>query len=213
MQICPFIFHLKIKSMKNVLLASVLLVFAACQSDATREKAFSGRYQVTLHLAEKNKDFEKAKKQVDEEITKAQKEMESGIKDAKKEIKEEMGDENHFGDAVGNFVEGMGSLAQGLAGLGKSLGKMGIDLGQGILDGLKFKADFRDDGNVYFGKGSKIQVGSGEGNFWEIRDGKMYLWSQEDEKTAFEMKDLGEGKWDLVSDEIVFHLEKIREEQ
>ena len=88
---------------------------------------------------------------------------------------------------------------------------MGIDLGQGIVDGLRFKAEFKEDGNVMFGKKSKIQIGSGNGNFWDIKDGKFYLWENENEKTAFEMKDLGDGRWDLVGEEVIFHLEKLKE--
>lgn len=153
--------------------------------------------------------MEKAKKEVEEDLTKAKEEIKDEIAKAKEEIEEEMGEYNHFGDAVGNFVEGMGELAQGLTNLGKNLGKMGIDLGQGIIKGLRFKAEFKDDGMVYFGKKSKLQVGSGDGNFWDIKDGKFYLWENEDEKNVFEMKDFGNGNWDLVGEEVIFHLEKL----
>ncbi|MBI1224115.1 MAG: hypothetical protein GC192_02660 [Bacteroidetes bacterium] len=104
----------------------------------------------------------------------------------------------------------MGELAQGLTGLGESLGKMGIDLGRGVVEGLRFKADFRPDGSVMFGKRSKIQIGSG--NSWEIKHGKFYLWEDEDDKNEFDIKDLGSGKWDLVGEEVTFHLEPIPNE-
>ncbi|MBK9012713.1 MAG: hypothetical protein IPM82_00730 [Saprospiraceae bacterium] len=195
--------------MKIISLAFLLLLFAGCQTDESRKSSFSGRYQVTLHLPEANQEMEKAKKEVEEELGKAKEEIKEEMEKAKEEIEEEMGEDNHFGDAVGNFVEGMGELAQGLNNLGKSLGKMGIDLGQGIIEGLRFKAEFKDDGKVYFGKKSKIQVGSGDGNFWDIKDGKFYLWEDGDEKNAFEMKDLGNGNWDLVGEEVIFHLEKL----
>ncbi len=192
----------------------VLLIFflAACQTDESRQKAFSGQYQITLHLPQANNEMENAKKEVETELSEAKEEIEAGIAEAKEEIDAELGEKNHFGDAVGNFVEGMGELAQGMVGLGKSLGKMGIDLGQGIIDGLKFKAEFKDNGKVMFGKRSRIQIGSGEGNFWEIKDGKFYLWEDENDKTVFEMKDLGGGNWDLLSNELIFHLEKIKAE-
>lgn len=186
----------------------MVFLLAACQSDESRMQSFSGRYQITIHLSQAKKDMEKAKKDVERELGQAQKEIDEGIALAKDEIEAEMGEDNHFGDAVGNLVEGVGGLAQGLAKLGEGLGKMGIDIGQGVIDGLKFKAEFKPDGNVYFGKKSRIQIGSGEGNFWQIKDGKFYLWEDEDEKNAFEMKDLGNGNWDLVSDDVIFHMER-----
>ncbi|MCF8246225.1 MAG: hypothetical protein K9J37_05445 [Saprospiraceae bacterium] len=195
--------------MKYLSIALLLILIASCQSDKAREKAFAGRYQVTLHLPEATKEMEKAKKDVSKEISEAKKEIKDEIANAKEDIDAEMGEDSHLGNAVGNFVEGMGELAQGLAGLGESLGKMGIDLGRGIVEGLRFKAEFKEDGHVMFGKRSKIQVGSGEGNFWEIKSGKFYLWEDGDEKNAFEMKDLGDGNWDLVGEEVIFHLEKI----
>jgi hypothetical protein len=194
--------------------ALVLLIFfmAACQTDESRQKAFAGQYQVTLHLPQANDEMEDAKKEVEKELSKAKEEIEAGIAEAKEEIEADLGEKNHFGNAVGNLVEGIGELAQGMVGLGESLGKMGIDLGQGIIEGLKFKAEFKDDGTVRFGKRSRIKIGAGEGSFWEIKDGKFYLWEDENDKKAFEMKDLGGGNWDLLSDEIIFHLEKIKAE-
>ncbi len=185
------------------------VLFASCQSDESIKSSFVGKYQVTLHLPEAKKDLEKAKKDIEKDISEAKKDIKEDIAQAKEDIETEMGEDNHAGKAIGNFVQGMGELAQGMAQLGENLGKMGIDLGRGIVEGLRFKAEFKPDGHVSFGKKSKIQVGSGEGNFWEIKDGKFYLWEDGDEKNAFEMKDLGGGNWDLVGDEVIFHLEKI----
>ncbi len=192
--------------MKFYPLVLVLFMLAACQSDQSLSKGFAGQYQVTLHLPEAKKEMQEAKKDVEQEISKAQKEIDESIAEAKKEIETEIGENNHFGDAVGNFVEGMGGLAQGLAKLGEGLGKMGIDIGQGVIDGLKFKAEFKPDGTVYFGKKSRIQIGNG--TFWEIKGGKFYLWEDGEEKKEFVMKDLGNSNWDLVSPDIIFHLEK-----
>lgn len=198
--------------MKYYLFALFTLLLVACQTDKSRTKAFSGKYQVTLHLPQTNNEMENAKKEVEKELSDAKEEIKADMEDAKKEIEAELGENRHLGNAVGNFVEGMSELAQGMVGLSKSLGKMGIDLGQGIIDGLKFKAEFKDDGKVVFGKRSKIRIGGGEGSFWEIKDGKFYLWEDGEEKTAFEMKDLGDGNWDLFSDKLIFHLEKIKTE-
>ena len=195
--------------MKYLPFAMLLLLFAGCQTDKAREKSFAGHYQVTLHLPEANHELEKAKKDVEKDISKAKKEIKDEIAKAKDDIDTELGEDSHLGNAVGNFVEGMGELAQGLTGLGESLGKMGIDLGRGIVEGLRFKAEFKEDGHVMFGKKSKIQVGPGDGNFWEIKDGKFYLWEDGDEKNVFEMKDLGDGNWDLVGKEVIFHLERL----
>lgn len=199
--------------MKYLSCILVIFLIAACQTDASRKKAFVGQYQVTLRLPEAKKDMTKAKEDMEKEMDKAQEEIKKGIEEAKKDIETDMGDENHFGDAMGNFVEGIGGLAEGLVKLGEGLGKMGIDLGQGIIDGLKFKAEFKEDGNVLFGKRSKMQIGSGEGNFWDIKDGKFYLWENEDEKTAFEMKDLGNGNWELIGEDVIFELAKLEKEK
>ncbi len=190
-----------------VFVALSLLLLISCQSDEAKQQEFAGHYQVTLHLPEAKHEMEKAKEEVEEELKKAKEEIKTEIEKAKKEIESELGEDSHSSNAAGNFVEGMGQLAQGLAGLGEGLGKMGIDIGQGIIDGLKFKAEFKPDGTVYFGKRSKIQIGAG--NHWEIRDGKFYLWEEGDEKKEFNMKKLGDGKWDLISSDLIFHLEKI----
>ncbi len=196
--------------MKYLSVAMLIILFASCQSDETIKKNFAGKYEVTLHLPPAaNQEMEQVKKDMAKDISEAKKEIKEDIAQAKEDIESEMGEENHLGKAVGNFVEGMGELAQGMAGLGESLGKMGIDLGRGIVEGLRFKAEFNPDGHVKFGKKSKIQIGSGEGNFWEIKNGTFYLWEDEGDKNAFEMKDLGSGNWDLVGDEVIFHLEKI----
>ncbi len=195
--------------MKYCALLSLLFLLAACQTDETRKKGFAGQYQVTLHVPKAAKEMEAAEKEVEKELSRAQDEIEEGIAEAKEDIEAELGEENHLGNAVGNFVEGIGGLAQGLAKLGEGLGKMGINLGQSIVDGLRFKVEFKEDGNVYFGKKSRIQIGSSEGNFWDIKDGTFYLWENENEKTAFEMKDLGNGDWELVNEDIIFHLERL----
>lgn len=196
--------------MTKYLSIAVLLVFlAGCQTDASRQKAFAGKYDVSIKLSEAQEEMIKAKKETKEEMAKAQQEIKDEIKKAKKEIDEEMGEDNDFGKAVGNFVEGMGNLAQGLTGLGEELAGMGIDLGQGILEGIHFKAEFKEDGNVLFGKKSKIRIGSGDGNFWEIKDGKFYLWENENDKTEFEMKETSKGNWDLIGEKVTLQLEKI----
>lgn len=195
--------------LKFLAFAALILLFASCQSDEARKADFAGKYQVTLHLPEANQEMEKAKKDMEKDISEAKQEIREDIAQAKEDIEAEMGEDSHMSKAMGNFVEGMGQLAQGMAGLGESLGNMGIDLGRGIVDGLRFKAEFKPDGHVKFGKRSKIEIGSGEGNFWGIKNGKFYLWEDGDEKNVFKMKDLGDGNWDLVNDEITFHLEKI----
>jgi|GEM_PF-3288786 len=195
--------------MKYLPILSILFLLAACQTDESRKKGFAGKYQVTLHAPTAVKEMEAAEKEVEKELSKAQEEIEDGIAEAKEEIEAELGEENHLGKAVGNLVEGIGGLAKGLTKLGEGLGKMGINLGQSIVDGLRFKAEFREDGKVYFGKKSKLQIGSSDGNFWDIEDGKFYLWEDETEKTVFDMKDLGNGDWELVNEDIIFHLEKL----
>jgi hypothetical protein len=194
--------------MKYIIFSALsMLLLISCQSDEAKQQEFAGQYQVTLHLPEAKNEMEKAKEDVEKELKKAKEEIETEIEKAKKEIESELGEGSHSSNAAGNFVEGIGQLAQGLAGLGEGLGKMGIDIGQGIIDGLKFKAEFKPDGTVFFGKRSKIQIGAG--NHWEIRDGKFYLWEEGEEKKEFTMKKLGENKWDLTSSDIIFHLEKI----
>ncbi|MCC6723665.1 MAG: hypothetical protein IT258_04095 [Saprospiraceae bacterium] len=154
--------------------------------------------------------MEKAKKEVEQEISKAKQEIDEGIEQTKEELSTELGKQHFLGDAAGDLAEGLGGLAKGLTELGQGLGKMGIDIGQGVIDGLKFKAEFKPDGSVYFGKKSRIQIGSG--NSWEVKNGKFYLWEDENDKKPFEMKNLGNGKWDLISSDIIFHLEKITNE-
>lgn len=199
-------FSPKISIMKFYSLIFMLALLASCQSDEKLSNDFAGRYQVTLHLPEAKKDMMDAKKEVETEMAKAQEEIDKGMDEAKKEIESELGKENDFGDAMGNFAEGMGNLAKGLAKLGEGLGKMGIDLGEGIVDGLKFKAEFKPDGTVYFGKRSKLQIGNGVN--WEIKDGKFYLWDEGEAKKEFIMEKTGEGIWELKSADVVFHLEK-----
>ena len=185
----------------------ILFLFAACQSDESRMRDFAGTYDVTVHIPEAKKDLKKAKKDIEKEIKKAKKDIRRDIEKAKDDIRDEFGEENKLGDAIGNFVDGMGKFAEGMTDLGEHLGKLGIDLGNGVLEGLQFRAEFDKDGDVTFGKKGRIQIGSGN-NSWTIKDGKLYLWEDEDEMEAFEMKKLGDGGWELVGEEVVFHLEK-----
>jgi hypothetical protein len=197
--------------MKYIIFSALsLFLLISCQTDKAKQQEFAGQYQVTLHLPEAKNEMEKAKQDVEKELKKAKEEIKTEIQKAKEEIEAELGENSHSGNAASNFVEGIGELAQGLAGLGEGLGKMGIDIGQGIVDGLKFKAEFKPDGTVYFGKKSRIQIGAG--NQWEIKDGKFYLWEEGEEKKEFTMKKLGDGKWDLISSDLIFHLEKITTE-
>lgn len=194
--------------MKYFAIASLVLLLNACQTDASRTQDFAGRYDVTLHLKDAKKEMESAKLEVEKEMQKAQEEIKTEMAKAREDVEAELGEDSHIGKAVGSFVEGMSELAQGMTELGKSLGKMGINLGQNIVDGLEFKANFEPDGSVQFGSRSRLGLGTKDEKFWEIKDGKFYLGEKTGEKTPFEMKDLGNGEWELVGEDVRFHLKR-----
>lgn len=197
------------RNMKKYLSALLLLLFlAGCQSDEARKRNFAGTYDVTIHLPEANKDLEKAKKDIEKEISQAKKDIRQDIEQTKDDLKEEFGNDNKLGDAVSNFVDGMGKFAEGMTDLGESLGKLGVDIGNGVLEGLQFRATFHEDGDVAFGKKARIRIGS-DTNRWDVVDGKFYLWEDDTEKQVFEMKNLGNGNWDLIGENVIFHLEKV----
>jgi seryl-tRNA synthetase len=193
--------------MKSYLFFLLLPFFMmACQSDESKKRDFAGTYDVTLHIPDAKTELKKAKKDMQKEMEKAKKEIQQDIEKAKDDLEQEMGRDNNLGDAIGNFVEGMGKLAEGMTDLGEHLGNLGIDLSSGVLEGLRFRAEFEENGDVTFGKKGRIRIG-GDTNRWDIQDGKFYLWEDETEKEVFEMKDQGNGNWDLVGKDVIFHLE------
>ncbi len=197
--------------MKNslVLLFSIFL-FSSCKTDQQIQQEFSGIYEVTIEAKEASEDLAKAKKDMKKEMKKARKDMEEEFAEAQKEIEEEFGEDSNFGKAIGSFVEGMGHFAEGMTELGESLGGLGIDLGSDILNNVRFNAEFQNDGKVAFGKKGRLRIQSDDLH-WKIENGKMLLWDEDNGEAdvqSFEMKKLSDGEWDLVGEEVVFHLRK-----
>lgn len=204
--------------MKNPIAISLFfsfLFFTACQSDEARQKAFAGTYEVTIEAPEAERDLEKAKEEMQEEIEKAQDEIREEMAKASRDIELEFGEDNSFGKALGEFVEGVGELAAGMTELGESLGEMGINLGSTLLRDVRFTAEFEQDGDLEFGrKRGRIRF-SGDDKKWKIKNGDMLIWDAdhetEEEADVFEIKKISDDEWDLVGDEVTFHLVKKQE--
>jgi hypothetical protein len=191
---------------KQILLATLVAVVASCNTDSFLKNRFAGRYDVTLNSSQARKDIKQSKKELKKEMSKAQKEIEKEIEEAKDQIEAELGKNDNLGDALQDFMEGVGKMAEGLTELGEGLGKMGLELGEGVLKGLKFKTEFRKNGELIFGKGR-----SNDMKYWEIKDGMLYIWEYEDEKMAFEMKQKGADEWELIGKKVTFFLKKSNE--
>ncbi|MEO1258354.1 MAG: hypothetical protein AAFZ15_06140 [Bacteroidota bacterium] len=198
--------------MKNFLsLSLVSFLFFACQTDQQIQDTFAGEYEVTLESPETEKETKKAKKDMRKDIDKAKEEIRDEIDKAKKEIEKELGEDSDFGKAISSFVEGMGHLAEGMTDLGESLGELGIDLGTNILENVRFRAEFQSDGEVVFGKRSRISFRSNDLR-WKIKNGKMIMWDAEEDNEenaeVFEIVKNSKNEIDLVGEDIIFHLKK-----
>lgn len=189
-------------------LLATLFLFPACESDQEQQTEFAGTYQVTLESPEAEMELRKAKEDMQADLDKAREDIRRDMKDARKDIESELGEDSRIGQAVGDFVEGVGEIAANMTQLGESLGNLGIGIGSGVLRDLRFTAKFEANGKVSLGKGRGISITSNDLR-WKIKDGDMYLWD-EDEGEAnadrFEIKKIGENKWDLLGEEVTFHL-------
>jgi hypothetical protein len=186
-----------------LLFAFILLLVAACNTDVILESRFAGKYDVTLHAPDSQKDLKKAKKDIEKDIKKAQKEIEKGVDEAKDQIERELGQGSPVGDALQNFIEGVGKMAEGLADLGEGLGTLGLEMGEGVLKNVRFKAEFKKNGELLFGKGRSDNV-----KYWNIQNGILYVWEYEDEKMKFEIKQKGANQWELIGEKVTFYLTK-----
>lgn len=198
--------------MKNVLFIGLFaILLLACESDETKMRDFAGIYEVTLEAPGAGKDLKKAEKKVEKELDAARDQIQKDIADAKEDLAAEFDEENKFGEAIGNFMEGMGKFAEGMTHLAESMGKLGIGLGNGVLGNIRFYAEFNSDGSINVGKNTrKLSIASGEELSWEIKDGKFFLLNNEGNQAPkkFEMKKISEDEWDLVGEEVIFHLKK-----
>jgi hypothetical protein len=151
----------------------------------------------------------KARKDMDKDLEKKHEDTRKSVEDAKKEIAENLGEDSNFGKAMQHFVDGMGELAEGMVDMSGKLGEMGLGLSGGILKGLKFKLEFKKDGQAVFGSKS-----IGEDLRWEISDGRLYIWNlDEDDKTEFTLKKLSADEWELINDEVVLQLSRVEEKK
>ncbi len=201
--------------MKNLIAFSLFfsfLFFTACQSDEARQEAFAGTYEVMIEAPEAQHDLENAKEEMREELDKAQDEIRDEMAEARREIEQEFGEDNSFGEALGEFVEGVGEFAADMTELGESLGEMGIDLGSSLLRDVRFTAEFERDGDLEFGRNRGRIRFSGNDLKWKIKNGDMLIWDEDDESEEdsdiFEIKKISENEWDLVGDDVTFHLVK-----
>jgi hypothetical protein len=194
---------------KILSLALVVLVFGSCLSDKMQEHQLIGKYRVSLHSPEAQQEMDKARKDLKKDIEKAKYDAHKSVEEAKKEIAENLGEDSNLGGAMQHFADGMGKLAEGMVDLGGELGKMGLGLGNGILKGLKFKLEFKKDGQAIFGSKN-----FGEDLRWEISDGRLYIWNlDEDGKTEFTLKKLSADEWELINDEVVLQLDRVKDKK
>jgi len=187
-----------------------IALFSSCMTDQQRQDNFSGTYEVAIEAQDANNELANAKKDMKKEMKKARKEVKESMADAREEIEDEFGEDSNMGKAIGSFVEGMGHLAAGMTELGESLGEMGIDLGSNILTNVRFNAEFQNDGELVFGKKRGLRIHNDDMH-WKIENGKMILWnedSDDDEPQVFDMKKISDTEWDLVGEEVIFHLVK-----
>ncbi len=197
--------------MKNfLLLISIITIFSACNIDQHMQNDFVGTYEVTLEALEAKKELKKAKNEVNREMEKARQEIEKEFAEAKKGIEMELGEDSNFGQAFGSFLEGMGHFAEGMTELGESLGEMSIDLSSDFLENVHFTAEFQNDGEVHLGKTGKVRIHANDLH-WKMENGKFHLWDAdngEDDVQEFKMKRYSSDKWDLIGEEVIFHLRK-----
>lgn len=182
----------------------------SCQTDQQVQQEFSGTYEVAIEAKEAQKEMKKAKKEMKKEMKKAREEMEDEFENARKEIEEEFGEDSNFGKAIGSFVEGMGHLSQSMTELGESLGELGINLGSDILENVRFSAEFEPDGTVVLGRTGKVTIHADDLR-WKIDNGKLLLWDRDNDKDEiqeFEIKKHSETEFDLIGEEVIFHLLK-----
>lgn len=189
--------------MKNYLLLLFILVLASCQTDNLRKQRFAGAYVVTVRIP----DAEKAQKDSKKKEKESKKEVHRNDRQAKKDVPDESESDGRINEALDGLAGRANDFANALAGLGQALGELGASLGNSLLDGLQFQATFNENGEATFGKKDRLRLGSGT-NSWDIVNGKFYLWEDEEEKMSFDMKDLGNGKWELTSKKIIFLLER-----
>ena len=186
-----------------------ILIFSSCLTDQQIQDSFAGEYEVSIEAPDSEKELKKAKKDLKKEMKQAKKDIDKDIKKAQQEIEEEFGEDSNFGKAISSFVEGAGHLANSMTDLGESLGEMGIDLGNNILKNVNFRANFKNNGEIVFGRKGRINFQTNELH-WKIKNGKMLLWNsdEEDETEAdiFEIINISDNEVDLVGEEVTFHL-------
>ena len=206
------LFFTKTLIMKKFLPIGVLILFfTACQSDEAKKRDFAGNYEVTIEASDARKELKKAKKEVKKELAEAKKQIREDIAEAKKDIESDLGEDSNLGKAIGQLVEGVGKFAESMTDFATEMSHWGIDLGADILGNIRFYAEFKNNGEVEFGKNARgVRINGGEDLRWEIRDGKFYLWNDDDEKDPkpYEMKKISGDEWDLVGEEVIFHLQK-----
>ncbi|MFQ5447422.1 MAG: hypothetical protein ACE5FF_10845 [Saprospiraceae bacterium] len=194
---------------KVFILALVVLVFSSCLSDKMQEHQLIGKYRVTLNSPEAKQEMEKARKNLKKDIEKAQEDTRKSVENAKKEIAEKFKEDSNFGEAMQHFVDGMGKLAEGVVSLGEEVGNLGLDLGDGFLKGLKLKLEFKEDGQAIFGSKN-----FGEDLRWEIKDGRLYMWNLDEvDKTEFTLKKLSADEWELINDEVILQLSRMKDKK
>ncbi len=189
---------------KLTLYFMAIAIFSACSFDPIMKHRFAGKYEARLSAPKSDRDIRKAKRELERNIRDTKKDIDKGIEDAKKDIERELENENNIKDALKDLMAGVGKMAEGLTDLGEGLGKIGLDLGQDILRGIKFKVEFKKNGEVVFGNGSR------DIKHWNIEKGTLYIWDYEDEKMAFEMKQVAAREWELIGKNITFHLTEIK---
>lgn len=192
---------------RSLFFLSLVFLMIACQSDQDHQDAFSGTYEVTIETPEAEKEIRKAKKDVKRELKKARKDIKKEIREAQDDIEEEFGEDSDIGKAISSFVEGMGHLANSMTDLGESLGELGLDLSTDILKDIRFDAEFQRDGEVVFGRKKGIRY-RGDDLRWKIEDGEMHLWNEGETPEPFRIKKISENEWDLIGEDVIFHLEK-----
>ncbi len=196
------------KSYLPLLLA--LLLLASCQSDKQLKKNFAGTYEATIRLPQAEEDAKDFKKEMEKNIRETKDDIHQKLEETRQELDDELGDNNKLRNALRNFTDNMGNLVESLTDLGGSLGDLGAGLKSGLLEGLHFKVTFSQDGEVIFGEKKRIRIGSDTGK-WDIVDGKFYLWEDGENNRPYEMKNLGKGKWDLVGEKVIFHIERVED--
>jgi hypothetical protein len=199
--------------MKKFLSIGLLVLFLiGCQSDESKMRDFAGSYEVTIEAKDAQKEMNQVQKDVKKDIAEAKKQIREDIAQAKEDVETELGEESHLGKAIGHIVEGAGKFAESMTDFAAEMSHWGIGLGSDILGNVRFYAEFREDGEVVFGKNARgIRINGGEKLLWEIRDGKFYLQNAGDknkDSQPYEMKKINDNEWDLIGEEVIFHLQR-----